>query len=206
VNLRVNGTRIAAAILCLSALWAAAAAAERIPLFDGKTLKGWTVLKCEAEVDGGEILIKAGNGLVQSEQKYGDFVLELDWKALKPDKYDSGIYFRHDATMMTDKSPWPPRYQVNLRKGEEGNAAGLQGAKCQRTDLIKPGEWNHFKLTVRGEKAELEVNGTPAWKGEGRYSDELWKELTGRTVQELGDEWKADLAAKLGVEPAVPGP
>jgi len=36
---------------------------------------------------------------------------------------------------------------------------------------------------------------------EGRYNEQLWKELTGRTVQELGDEWKADLATKLGVEP-----
>jgi hypothetical protein len=168
MNLKGNSMRIAGIFLGLSVLWAAgAAAAERISLFDGKTLKGWTVLKCEAEVDNGEILIKAGNGLVQSEQKYGDFVLELDWKAMKQDKYDSGIYFRYDETMMSGKSPWPPRYQVNLRKGEEGNVAGVTGAKCDRTDLIKPGDWNHFKLTVRGAKVELEINGTPAWKGEG---------------------------------------
>jgi hypothetical protein len=142
MNLKDNSMRIAGIFLGLSVLWAAAAAAEeRVFLFDGKTLKGWTVLKCQAEVDNGEILIKAGNGLVQSEQKYGDFVLELDWKALKQDKYDSGIY--------------------------EGNVAGVKGAKSDRTDLIKPGDWNHFKLTVRGAKVELEINGTPAWKGEG---------------------------------------
>lgn len=29
---------------------------------------------------------------------------------------------------------------------------------------------------------------------EGRYQDDLWKEYTGRTLQELGDEWKASLA------------
>jgi hypothetical protein len=168
MNLKDNSMRIAGIFLGLSVLWAAAAAAEeRISLFDGKTLKGWTVLKCEAEVDNGEILIKAGNGLVQSQQKYGDFVLELDWKALKQDKYDSGIYFRYDETMMSDKSPWPPRYQSNLRQGDEGNVAGVKGAKSDRTDLIKPGDWNHFKLTVRGAKVELEINGTSAWKGEG---------------------------------------
>ena len=169
MNLKGGSMRIAGIFLGLSVLWAVAAgaAAERISLFDGKTLKGWTVLKCEAEVDNGEILIKAGNGLVQSEQKYGDFVLELDWKNLKQDKYDSGIYFRYDETMMSDKNPWPPRYQSNLRKGDEGNVAGLKGAKCDRTDLVKPGDWNHFKLTVRGTTAELEINGTPAWKGEG---------------------------------------
>jgi len=169
MNLKNNRMGIAVIFLGLSVLWAVAAAAaeERISLFDGKTLKGWTVLKCEAEVDNGEIFIKAGNGLVQSEQKYGDFVLELDWKALKQDKYDSGIYFRYDETMMSEKSPWPPRYQSNLKKGDEGNVAGLKGAKCDRTDLVKPGDWNHFKLTVRGTKAELEMNGTLAWKGEG---------------------------------------
>jgi hypothetical protein len=167
MNLKSGSMRIAGIFLGLSVLWAAAGAAEeRISLFDGKTLKGWTVLKCEAEVDSGEIFLKAGNGLVQSEQKYGDFVLELDWKALKQDKYDSGVYFRYDETMMTGKAPWPPRYQSNLRQGDEGNVAGVKGAK-PRPDLVKPGDWNHFKLTVRGATAELEINGKPAWKGEG---------------------------------------
>ncbi|MFZ2644105.1 MAG: family 16 glycoside hydrolase, partial [Verrucomicrobiia bacterium] len=33
--------------------------------------------------------------------------------------------------------------------------------------LIKPGEWNCFKLTVRGTQAALEINGKPAWKADG---------------------------------------
>jgi hypothetical protein len=37
---------------------------------------------------------------------------------------------------------------------------------------------------------------------EGKYREELWKEWTGKTVQELGDEWKKTheerLAAKEG--------
>ncbi len=32
---------------------------------------------------------------------------------------------------------------------------------------------------------------------EGRYSDSLWQELTGRSVRELGDEWKASLEKQL---------
>ena len=42
----------------------------------------------------------------------------------------------------------------------------MKGAKSGK-DLVKPGDWNQFKLTVKGEKAELEINGKPAWKGEG---------------------------------------
>lgn len=33
--------------------------------------------------------------------------------------------------------------------------------------LLKDHEWNSFKLTVRGTKAELEINGKPAWKADG---------------------------------------
>ena len=138
-------------------------AGERVALFDGKTLNGWTVLKCDAVVDNGEILIKDGNGLVQTERKYANFTLEFDWKALKPDKWDSGVYFRYDS--VPANRPWPPRYQANLRQGDEGNVGGLTGAKS--TGLTKPGEWNRYKLTVRGTQAELEINGQPAWKADG---------------------------------------
>ena len=35
----------------------------------------------------------------------------------------------------------------------------------------------------------------------GRYKEELWKELTGHTVQELAEEWKAALTAKVTPAP-----
>lgn len=138
-------------------------AAPRVALFDGKNLDSWDVLKCEAVVDNSSLLIKAGNGVVQSKKKYGDFVLEFEWKALKDDKWDSGVYFRYES--IPQDKPWPARYQANMRKGDEGNVGGLKGATSQ--GLFKNGEWNSFKLTVRGTKAEMEINGKPAWKGEG---------------------------------------
>jgi hypothetical protein len=136
---------------------------KRVALFDGKTLNGWTLITCEAAVDEGDILIKAGNGLVQTEKKYGNFILEFDWKALRDDKWDSGVYFRYDT--IPPKRPWPARYQVNLRQGMEGNLDDLEGAKSE--GLVKVGQWNRFKLTVRGSKASLEINGKPAWEADG---------------------------------------
>jgi hypothetical protein len=38
---------------------------------------------------------------------------------------------------------------------------------------------------------------------EGKYSEALWKECTGHTVAELGDEWKASLEKSLAAEPAA---
>lgn len=158
---------IASLVLGLGfATGAAAAPGARTSLFDGKSLKGWTVEKCEAEVQDGNILLKAGNGVVQSEKMYGDYVLELEWKALKPEKWDSGIYFRYTSLPVPpSKRPWPERYQVNLRQGEEGNFVGLGSAKCNT--LFKDHAWNKLKLTVRGSRVSLEVNGQKAWEVDG---------------------------------------
>jgi hypothetical protein len=140
----------------------APAAGQRVALFDGKSLEGWDVLKCEAVVDQGEILIKAGNGLVQTRKQYSDFILEYEWKALKDTNWDSGVYFRYDS--VPAGNPWPARYQANLRQGDEGNVGGLKGATSR--GLFKDGQWNSFKLTVRGATAEMEINGQPAWKSD----------------------------------------
>ena len=134
-----------------------------VPLFDGQTLEGWKVTACEAVVEDGAILLKGGNGLVRSDHKYSDFVLELEWKALAADNWDSGIFIRSD--LPPEGKPWPPRYQANLRKGLEGNLGGVKEATSK--DLVKNGEWNHFKLAAIGKEASLEINGKPAWKAEG---------------------------------------
>lgn len=135
----------------------------RVSLFNGKDLKGWSVLKCEAEVKDGNLFLKSGNGLVQTEKKYRDFVLEYEWKALGENNWDSGIYFRY--TSAPEKRPWPKRYQANLLKGQEGNVGGIEGATSK--GLIKEREWNTFKLTVQGSKISLMINGKEAWKADG---------------------------------------
>ncbi len=38
---------------------------------------------------------------------------------------------------------------------------------------------------------------------QGNYTEDLWKEFTGRTVQELGDEWKASLEKKIAADAAA---
>ena len=136
---------------------------KRAALFDGKTLSGWTIINCEAIVDDGDILITAGNGLIQTEGKYGDFILEFEWKALRDNKWDSGVYFRYDT--VPEGRPWPERYQVNLRQGMEGNVGALEEARSE--GLVKDGEWNKFKLAVQGTKASLEINGKSAWQADG---------------------------------------
>jgi hypothetical protein len=157
-------TVLIAAILLLPSLLMAEDALKAdekfVSLFDGKTLDGWKIEKCEVEVQDGCIFLKGGNGWMHSEKDYGDFVLELEWKALKKDHYDSGIYLR---AAPAGKAPWPKRNQVNLRQDLLGNIQDYKGAVA-RADLVKPGDWNHFRLVVVGKTAELLINGKQAWK------------------------------------------
>ena len=156
-------TRCALIVMLFSLAPLSVLAGEGVSIFDGKTLKGWKVTRCEAEVKDGSILLKSGNGLVHTEKRYGDFVLDLEWKSERESKYDSGIYFR--CELPEGKRPWPARYQANLRQGQEGNVGGVKGATSK--DLIKPGEWNHFQLSVTGTKVSLKINGKDAYQADG---------------------------------------
>ncbi len=133
-----------------------------VSLFDGKTLDGWKVENCQAEVQDGCIFLKAGNGWVRADKTYGDFVLELEWKALKKEHYDSGVFIRAVAPA-AGKSPWPVLNQVDLQQPVVGRIEQYKGA-VGRKDLVKQGDWNHFRLVVVGKTAELLINGKQAWK------------------------------------------
>ena len=133
-------------------------------LFNGKSLAGWTVENdCKATVENELILLKTGNGWLRSDHIYADFKLHLEWKALKQNSYDAGIYLR----TLPGGKPFPKRgYQVNLLQGKEGNISSLPGASS--TGLVKPaGEWNVFDITVVGETVSTVINGKLAYKVDG---------------------------------------
>src|SRR5688572_11439380 len=68
---------------------------HRYALFDGITLHGWTAENgAVAIVEDGNVLLKAGDGWLRSDHTYGDFRLHIEWKALKADGYDAGIFLR----------------------------------------------------------------------------------------------------------------
>ncbi|MCA9221890.1 MAG: DUF1080 domain-containing protein [Planctomycetales bacterium] len=153
--------------ICFLAALAAVAGAEdqgfRQTLFNGENLNGWIVTGCQAGVEDGLLVIQDGDGLVRGEHRYRDFVLELSYRPRRESEYDSGIYFRCD--LPTDGKPWPKRYQVNLKQGDDCNLIGFP--KGRSTGLIKPGEWNQIQLTVVGDRASMKINGQSAWETDG---------------------------------------
>ena len=124
---------------CLAVLLlvsSAAAAGFSYPLFDGKTLSGWTAENgCKAEVDDGEIHLLEGNGWLRSDHQYGDFLMHVEWRAEKASKYDAGIYIR----TRVGGAPFPREgYQLNLAEGRSFSFFRLKGA-TPPPGLIKQG-------------------------------------------------------------------
>jgi hypothetical protein len=158
--------RLLVNFVALTVIICGAFAQQPVSLFDGKTLNGWKVVTCEAEVVDGAILLKSGNGFLLADKQYADFVFECEWKALNLEMWDSGIYFRVDSLPRAgSRSPWPRQHQVNMLKGQEGVVPGVDKEKSSAQ--FKKGEWNHFKLTVKGDTAELVFNGVKVWTKDG---------------------------------------
>jgi hypothetical protein len=135
----------------------------KVSLFDGESLAGWVVTDCEAVVENGVLLIKDGNGLVRTDHRYRDFILEISYKPRRAERYDAGIYIRSE--LPAEGKPWPPKHQVNLKQGDEANLIGFRDARSR--GLVKEGQWNQLKLTVVQNAAQMEINGQMAWKTGG---------------------------------------
>jgi len=138
-------------------------AAFESSLFDGKTLNGWTIENdCEAAVQDGMLLLKSGDGWLRSDHEYADFVLHVEWKALKAGKYDAGIYIR----TKNGGGPYPKNgHQINLLHDREGDLVGNRDATSD--GLVKVGDWNAFDITVKGDTVSNVINGKPAWSVSG---------------------------------------
>ncbi len=129
------------------------------PLFDGKTLGGWSLMnKAKFTAEDEVIKLRGGSGWLRTDEEYSDFVLRLEVRWMKP-KQDSGIFIRASK----EGKNWPDRrYEVQCENSNR--VAHLFGAKCTRDakkaeQLLKaPKEWNTFEVSCIGTRCEVKLN------------------------------------------------
>jgi uncharacterized protein YaiE (UPF0345 family) len=169
---------------------------EWISLFDGKTTSGWHTYGKDAVgeawkvIDGALMLdptnkqgwqIKGGGDIVTNES-YGDFHLQLEWKISK--KGNSGIIFFVQDEPKKYNYIWytGPEMQVldndghadaKINKHRAGNlydlVAGVEGA-------VKPvGEWNLIDIINEKGTLTLKLNGVTTVTT--TLGDDAWKNL-----------------------------
>lgn len=154
-----------------------------IPLFDGKTLAGWTnpYTYGTAVVADGEIQLTATTKFfLTTEKAYSDFIFEGDVH-LPEGKANSGFMFRAIIKNHTEKNTKsvvgyqaevdgdPKRgwsggfYDEGLRgwfiSPIKGDAASEAAFKTRSAGAFKRNGWNTYRITCQGHKIKIEVNG-----------------------------------------------
>lgn len=121
---------------------------------DEIAFKHWKV------VDG--ILYYDGKGVSLGTVKdYGDFELLIDWKI--EEKGDSGIYLRGTPQVQIwDSDNSPGARGIDKGSGSGGlwnNPPGSKGKVPLKKADKKPGEWNSFRIIMRGDRVTVYLNG-----------------------------------------------
>ncbi len=136
------------------------------PLFDGKSLAGWTGANDNYEVVDGALRCKAGKGgTLHTKDEYADFVARVEFKL--PEGGNNGLAIRYPGqgesayTGMCELQILDtehPKYADLDPRQAHGSAYGM--APAHRGYLRPTGEWNFQEVTVRGPTIKVELNGT----------------------------------------------
>lgn len=157
------------------------------PLFNGKSLDGWVNINTAPSTwsvrDGMIYCTGAPIGELRTEKMYQNFVLELEWRHLKP-KGNAGIFVWADD-ITAKGQPFHRGVEVQVLDGQEGDWFTSQGDifpihGARMTPLngrggdrafptenrSKPSpEWNHYRITCNKGDIQLEVNGKVVTQG-----------------------------------------
>ena len=172
----------------LVAVFAGAAAFSRgaeegfVPLFDGKSLNGWTrhggeaTYAVEDGVIAGHFQDAKRNTFLCTDKAYGDFILRLEFKL---EGGNSGVQFRSAVRSNPDKSETVFGYQAEIA-GEADRVGriydeGRRGFKFDRIWLdntatgtlaasaaaYKKGDWNKMEIQCVGPSLRTWLNDVP---------------------------------------------
>jgi hypothetical protein len=163
--------------LLLAADVSAAPSPALQPIFNGVDLAGWKVPSPNPfwRVEGrrliGENDAALTGSMLWTEKSYGDFVLEFE--ARWTGEIDSGVMLRKPELQLqigvsrSLKRDLTGSFYTggSVRYPEAGQVKGVEG-------MLKPGDWNHFRLEARGTTFSVSINGKPAVT----YSDSKYAE------------------------------
>jgi hypothetical protein len=187
MSARTLTTSAFALAIALSFATASFAESREVKIFNGKDFKGWTKRGGDANYtveDGvvvGRSVPNTGNTFMCTDQEYGDFTLELDFKVDSKDKFNSGVQIRSHARPegKEGKEERVYGYQVEMdtdpdrawtggiyyEGGSKDRPAGwlndlAQNEVAQKSRKLD--DWNHFKIECKGRNIKTWLNGVPA--------------------------------------------
>lgn len=138
------------------------------PLFDGKSLKGWTLVNPKGSgylVQDGILICPAeGGGNLFTEREFSDFILRFEYRLSPGGNNGVGIraplqgnaaYQGMEIQILDDQHE---RYKGRLRP--EQHTGSIYDVVPARTGFQKPaGQWNEEEILARGSRIQVKLNG-----------------------------------------------
>lgn len=156
---------------------------EMTPIFDGKTLNGWSQLNGTASyrVKDGAIFGKTTEGSPNSflctNKLYGDFELKFEVKLIN-NELNSGVQIRSNTKELAEEEKERgdkfgrvngPQVEIEATKDKGAESGYVYGEACggwmtPKDKLVphnhfKNGEWNQYKIVAKGPRIQTWVNG-----------------------------------------------
>lgn len=144
------------------------------PLFDEKSLAGWSVVaEGDKTVEGewtwkdGVLSAKPASSWLRSDKEFGDYVLELEFRV--PVNGNSGVFLRVPE-LKEKEYPWTHGMEIQILD-DHGSAyegklkdwqftGSIYGVAPAKDSTFKgPGEWNAYRITCQGDDVKIELNG-----------------------------------------------
>ncbi len=144
-------------------------APDFVPLFNGKDLAGWQTTGNWLVEDDGSISLHPREGesgwqrydaYLSTVKKYGDFVLDLEFK-FEPTG-NSGVFLRVGDLADHVKSGFEVQIldTHGLEKPGHHDCGGIVHAMGPTKNMVKlAGEWNRYTVTVKGRHVTVVFNG-----------------------------------------------
>ena len=131
-----------------------------ISLLDGKDLNAWRAPGSEKWKNvGGVLTWRKDCGNIWSRKKFGDFVLDLEFRIAKGT--NSGIFLRCGDLANWMETCIEIQILDSYRKKNPGrqDCGAIFDILAPRVNAMKPaGQWNHITITFRGNRLQATLN------------------------------------------------
>ena len=135
------------------------------PLFNGKDLTGWNTNRADKSkftvTPAGEIAVKNGPGQLETDDTFGDFVMQLDCK-VNGDGLNSGIFFRcipGDVLMGYESQIHNAMKDGDPTKPVDAGTGAIYRRTTARRIVARDHEWFTKTIVADGPHIAVWVNG-----------------------------------------------
>ena len=129
-------------------------------LLDGSNLNKWQnndggKLSAGWVIENGVLTRKPKAGMIWTKERFGDFVLDLEFKT----EGNSGIFFRTDNPKDCVQTGIEMQVYRRVDRPGKHSCGAIYDALAPSREMTKDGQWNHVTITAKDKKIDIVLNG-----------------------------------------------